>query len=135
MSNYYAKAINPRTKQIEQATMLDTSNGFFLAFEDGWKYNLKENPNMVITEQEAINQDGEEIMEQWDSIYNLNPDAYDKAMKTREVFEDEVYPNFFDYSFNWKWKFVLGLLTLGFLTVLVSGIVSVVSVAMDWIGI
>jgi hypothetical protein len=68
MSNFYTKAINPRTNKIEKATMLDTPNGFFLEFQDGWKYNLKENPNMIIDEYEAINQDGEEILEDIDKI-------------------------------------------------------------------
>lgn len=68
-----------------------------------------------MTEQEAINQDGEEIMEQWDSIYNLNPDAYDKNTRTQEAFE-EGYPNFFDYSFNWKWKLLFWILSIGLVT-------------------
>tara|TARA_R110000868_G_scaffold207779_1_gene456782 strand:+ start:806 stop:1072 length:267 start_codon:yes stop_codon:yes gene_type:complete len=88
-----------------------------------------------MTEQEAINQDGEEIIEQWDSIYNLSPNAYDKAMKTREAFEDEGYPNFFDYSFNWKWRFIFWLLALGFLTVLVSGVVFTVTFTMNLLGV
>lgn len=137
MSNYYAKAINPRTNKEETCTVLDTPTGRFLHFkEDECTYNLNFfKGNVIPDEQEAINKDGEEIIEQWDSIYNLNPDAYDKTMKTREAFEDEGYPNFFDYSFNWKWRFIFWLITLGFLTVMTSGIYFCVQKIAEWIGI
>lgn len=46
-------------------------------------------------EAEAINKDDEEI--------------YDKNLYTQKVFGvssdgEEGYPNFYEYSFNWKWK-------------------------------
>lgn len=57
MSNYYAKAINPRTDKLEKAVVLDMGKDNFIQFEDGWKYNTKfyEHPINPITEQEAIN--------------------------------------------------------------------------------
>ena len=68
MSNFYAKAINPRTNQEEDCTFIDngidsfTGKGrtTFIEFKDGWKYNTKFF-NSPISEQEAINQDGEEF--------------------------------------------------------------------------
>lgn len=64
MSNYYAKAINPRTNKLEKAVVLDMGKDNFIQFEDGWKHNLKFFKGDVITEdeQEAINQDGEEVI-------------------------------------------------------------------------
>ena len=111
MSNYYAKAINPKTKVEEDCVVLDMGKDNFVQFNNGMIYKAGE-----ISEQEAINQDGEEIMEQWDSIYNLNPDAYDKNSRTQEAFEDEGYPNFFDYAFNWKWKLLFWVLSIGLVT-------------------
>ena len=64
--------------------MLDTPNGFFLEFEDGWKYNLKENPDMVIDEQEAINQDGEETIEEFE-IYFGKPSTTKEILATLGV--------------------------------------------------
>lgn len=62
MSNFYAKAINPRTNQEEHCTVLDMGKDTFIEFKDGWKYNTKFF-NSPITEQDAINQDGEEVIE------------------------------------------------------------------------
>ncbi len=58
MSNFYAKAINPRTKVEEDCTFIDTGKDTFIEFKDGWKYNTKFFNN-TISEQEAINQDYE----------------------------------------------------------------------------
>ena len=62
MSNFYAKAINPRTKVEEDRTFIDMGKDTFIEFKDGWKYNTKFFNN-TITEQEAINKDGEEVIE------------------------------------------------------------------------
>jgi len=62
MSNFYAKSINPRTKVEEDCTFIDTGKDTFIEFKDGWKYNTKFFNN-TISEQEAINQDGEEVIE------------------------------------------------------------------------
>lgn len=62
MSNFYAKAINPRTKVEEDCTFIDTGKDTFIEFKDGWKYNTKFFNN-TISEQEAINQDGEEVVD------------------------------------------------------------------------
>lgn len=67
MSNFYAKAINPRTQLEEDCTFIDNGKDTFIEFKDGWKYNTKFF-NPPVSEQEAINQDGEEIMEQANDI-------------------------------------------------------------------
>lgn len=60
MSNYYAKAINPKTGTVEKTVVLDIGKDTFIQFEDGWKYNLKFFKNEVMEdEQEAINEDTE----------------------------------------------------------------------------
>lgn len=56
MSNFYAKAINPRTKVEEDCTFIDMGKDTFIEFKDGWKYNTKFF-NSEVTEQEAINDD------------------------------------------------------------------------------
>lgn len=78
MSNFYAKAINPRTKVEEDCTFIDMGKDTFIEFKDGWKYNTKFF-NGEISEQEAINQDREEIVDEFDSYFG-NPQT------TKEVF-------------------------------------------------
>ena len=58
MSNFYAKAINPRTCIEEKCVVLDMGKDNFVQFNDGMIYKAGE-----ISEQEAINQDGEEVIE------------------------------------------------------------------------
>lgn len=73
MSNYYAKAINPRTKVEEDCTFIDTGKDTFIEFKDGWKYNTKFFNN-TITELEAINDDvdlGDPISPSEASMYFL----------------------------------------------------------------
>ena len=53
MSNYYAKAINPKTKVEEDCVVLDMGKDNFVQFNNGMIYKAGE-----ISEQEAINRDG-----------------------------------------------------------------------------
>lgn len=159
MSNYYAKAINPRTGIEEECVYLDMGKVHYLEFKDGWKHNVKYIPTedltrldcrktieemteqeaipkrntkeyiemkksqglygIVFTEEEAINQDGEEVMKQFGVSSN----------------GEEGYPNFFDYSFTWRWRFIISILALGFLTALVSGVVTLVTFTMKLLGV
>lgn len=76
---------------------------------------------MKMTEQEAINQDGEEIIEEFDS--------YAKNFHTQKAFGvssngEEGYPNFFDFAFTWKWKLLLYTFAVGLLTVMTVGVIN-----------
>lgn len=102
MSNFYAKSINPRTKVEEDCTFIDTGKDTFIEFKDGWKYNTKFFNN-TISEQEAINQDGEEIVDEFDSYFG-------DPQTTKEVFA----------------TLGVSVLMTGLLAVLLVGVVNIV---------
>jgi hypothetical protein len=142
MSNFYAKAINPRTHQEEDCTFIDTGKDTFIEFKDGWKYNTKffnspisESPKSlseffnaptelkesilkdvvkksnqdqrnIMTEQEAINQDGEETIEEFE-LYFGKPSTGKEIIATLGV----------------------SLFMTGLLAVLIVGVVNCVQIA------
>jgi hypothetical protein len=105
MSNFYAKAINPRTHQEEDCTFIDTGKDTFIEFKDGWKYNTKFF-NSPISEQEAINQDGEETIEEFE-LYFGKPSTGKEILATLGV----------------------SLFMTGLLAVLIVGVVNCVQIA------
>lgn len=111
MSNFYAKSINPRTKVEEDCTFIDTGKDTFIEFKDGWKYNTKFFNNTIM-ENEAINQDGEEMIYEANRVFT-------------ETFGNPISPQ------EASMYFLAGLFAL---IPLVYGIVLCAKLILKWIG-